>query len=406
MSFGKVASGPNVVALGPGVSEKTLCDAPVQYAFYKDGTMSDGECFDPESAACPAGYELIGTTPQGCERTAAEKAQDLFTGRFFTEQRKVRAVCRKTSFAKDTPAGKLDCCLRQKASSSDGTECPPGYCREKINDRAADIAGVDEGCFDVFVKHCMGEYRRADGSIAYDGWRMFTDDDCKQYVQREDVRNGPNKRRIADFMTQLCKAGGRFAASQPLCRCVLSSEEKYCLQDDCFARQNRALANLAPCFESDACSGAEVYKPPEPEGGCPGSVCAPLLELKCVNLQSEQAIKVLVDCSLTGEMSDEQLRAAAERLGVSVADVKRAAERRAAGEAVAAGTPPKPDIPEPSASTETLSTGAYVAIAVALLFFVLLVAVLVSRNRQVRSAWQARPQWMMRQQQQTSVPWN
>lgn len=390
-------SGPNVYALGPGVKEKTLCDEAVQYAFYKNGSKTEGDCYTETEIEeggddlCPDGYEYVDKTSWGCSRNFGESVSDFFTGDLAA---RYRAVCRKTVFEKNTLPEKLQCCLRQDASTKDGTECPPGFCHQRINDKAEDFAGVDQGCFDVFLEHCMGEQIGANGKRTYDGRRMFTDQDCKAYVLREDVRNGPNKRRIADLMTKLCKAGGRFAASDPLCQCLLTTDENYCLTDDCFARQNRALADLAPCQETQICGNPESYKPPEPEGGCPKNICAPLLELKCVNLQSEEAINILVNCGEAGTMTPEQLAEMAKRLGVSIKDVERAAALRGSGQAVVStGNEKKSDQKQPNqgklpnegstnAGDSTLSMGAIIGIAVAsLLVFVLLVIFIVQKSK-------------------------
>jgi len=283
-----------------------------------------GKCTDAETARaqCPAGFKFVSL--QRCEPGSVP---DQFLEAVGAVGRKYVPVCERTLFGQQTPAQLLDCCVDNEPTATRGNQCPPGYCVGQVG---------QQQCFDVWRKHCLDAYEKPDGSTGYDAQRLFFDKQCQNYVLDEAVRNGPEKRKVADWMRKVCLAAGRFAPTTPLCRCVVSTVEEFCEEDKCFARMNRNLAEQAACLATDCMPGfadERSYIPPEPEGGCRKAVCAPFLDNKCVKIQSKGDVAFFALCEFEGEVSDERAAELKQKYGITDKDLEQA--RRDIGRGVA-----------------------------------------------------------------------
>lgn len=292
------------------------CSEPLKRIFGKDKREGGVECFDTKEEAakgCPTGWKHVKDEFAECPVSSLAAAFGDYDW---------KPVCEKDFFLKGAlDSDLLDCCV----NFSDNVECPPQYCTAAKNNK--------ETCYAAFKRHCLGEDissadERKTKGLKNDMTNMFFDPNCKLFVLSEDTKKGPNRNEIADRMRKACRAAGRFAAVDPLCACLNTNVADFCDEENCFARINEQLADMATCVSSQcipATADSASYIPPQPEGSCASKICAPR-QVICANIQSEEAVNLISVCLMDGKISPKDKETLLVEIGATPEEIACALE--------------------------------------------------------------------------------
>lgn len=256
---------------------------------WKPRVWTPGHCELPHinvSELCPAGWTYVDKTGQGCN--AADKT----------------ALCRKSSWLKDTPKGKAQCCL----SDANDPECPPGFCKDKQK---------GQKCVDALKEYCKTQFRlgQSDNEKCWQwakaNWTDGIDVFCRD-VGRGNGWGIEGNRQCKEYAEDTASSGKLDNAVTAYCNSTLGRGKELC---SCFPKAvgltgnskelNDLGANLA-CWSED-CISSLAYKTKDTRDrmkNC-GAFCGSVTSIEDVVVGKD--LTVTQECGTEAEKQAETL---------------------------------------------------------------------------------------------------
>lgn len=229
------------------VLRPATCTSPEERAYYDERTQNN--CYGPRSKMhCPYGWEEFGVTDRGdhgCQPGAR------------------LPKCRKSIWFRKP---KWQCCLQNNGRDVD---CPPQFCKAKSN---------EQSCYEELKAHCL----KNPGQLA--------SAECREWVRRDGVRSRPE---VFDAVKKHCTQ--KKYEKDTFCACVNAHRDDLCTNDNCWARKNLAMKDLALCAAPQCKNPASGTWYPSGDLTDCVDICAPLLEIKNSDLSAEQ-LELLFQC--------------------------------------------------------------------------------------------------------------